>query len=98
MPLSSGRVVIATGNQGKLREIAELLAHLDLDCVAQSELGVAPGPETGVTFVENALQKARHASSLTGLPAIADDSGIVVNALDGRPGIYSARYAGEGAE
>ena len=97
MPLSSGRVVIATGNQGKLREIAELLAHLDLDCVAQSELGVAPGPETGVTFVENALQKARHASSLTGLPAIADDSGIVVNALDGRPGIYSARYAGEGA-
>ncbi len=97
MAPSSDRVVIATGNPGKLREIAALLASVQLDCVAQSDLGVEPGPETGVTFVENALQKARHAAALTDLPAIADDSGIVVAALDGRPGVYSARYAGEDA-
>ena len=97
MALSSDRVVIATGNPGKLREIAALLDGVHLDCVAQSELGVEPGPETGVTFVENALQKARHAAALTDLPAIADDSGIVVTALGGRPGVYSARYAGEDA-
>ncbi|MEM9208942.1 MAG: RdgB/HAM1 family non-canonical purine NTP pyrophosphatase [Pseudomonadota bacterium] len=91
------RVVIATGNPGKLREIVALLGEQNFACIAQSELGVRPGPETGVTFVENALQKARHAAARTGLPAIADDSGIVVDALEGRPGVYSARYAGEGA-
>ena len=97
MASPADRVVIATGNPGKLREIAALLADARLECVAQGDLGVEPGPETGVTFVENALQKARHAAALTDLPAIADDSGIVVAALNGRPGVYSARYAGEGA-
>lgn len=97
MASPADRVVIATGNPGKLREIAVLLADARLECVAQGDLGVEPGPETGVTFVENALQKARHAAALTDLPAIADDSGIVVAALNGRPGVYSARYAGEGA-
>lgn len=92
------RIVIATGNRGKLREIASLLADLGLEVVAQADLGVEPPEETGTTFVENALQKARHAARETGLPAIADDSGLVVAALDGRPGVWSARYAGPGAD
>jgi len=91
------RIVIATGNAGKLREIEVLLADLGVSVVAQSELGVEPGPETGDTFIANAIQKAEHAARETGLPAIADDSGLVVDALDGRPGIFSARYAGPDA-
>ncbi len=88
------RVVIATGNPGKLVELDSLLEGLGMEFVAQSELGVEGAEETGHTFVDNALLKARHAAAATGLPAIADDSGIVVDALDGRPGVYSARYAG----
>jgi len=91
------KVVIATGNPGKLVELDSLLEGLGMEFVAQSELGVDGAEETGTTFVENALIKARHAAACTGLPAIADDSGIVVDALDGRPGVYSARYAGVGA-
>ncbi len=88
---------MASGNVGKLREIAQLLADLDIEVVPQSEFGVTDADETGVTFAENALIKARHAAAATGPPAIADDSGLAVDALDGRPGVYSARYAGAGA-
>ncbi|KAA8997749.1 RdgB/HAM1 family non-canonical purine NTP pyrophosphatase [Affinibrenneria salicis] len=88
------KVVLATGNPGKVRELAGLLAQFGLDIVAQSELGVESAEETGLTFIENAILKARHAARITGLPAIADDSGIAVDALGGAPGIYSARYAG----
>jgi XTP/dITP diphosphohydrolase len=91
------RVVLASSNPGKLRELGALLAPLGLELIGQNTLGVETPPETGSTFAENALLKARHASAATKLPAIADDSGIEVDALDGRPGIYSARYAGEGA-
>jgi XTP/dITP diphosphohydrolase len=91
------RVVLATGNPGKLRQFSELLGASGLELVRQSDFGIEPPPETGDTFVENALIKARNAARLTGLPAIADDSGLEVDALDGRPGLYSARYAGEGA-
>ncbi|UEG18880.1 XTP/dITP diphosphatase [Pantoea ananatis] len=91
------KVVLATGNPGKVRELADLLADFGLDVVAQTELGVESAEETGLTFIENAILKARHAAQLTGLPAIADDSGLAVNALGGAPGIYSARYAGEDA-
>ena len=88
------KVVLATGNPGKVRELADLLADFGLDIVAQTELGVESAEETGLTFIENAILKARHASAITGLPAIADDSGLAVDALGGAPGIYSARYAG----
>ncbi|WP_414057168.1 XTP/dITP diphosphatase [Pantoea dispersa] len=88
------KVVLATGNPGKVRELADLLAALGLDIVAQTELGVESAEETGLTFIENAILKARHAAQITGLPAIADDSGLAVDALGGAPGIYSARYAG----
>ncbi len=88
---------MASSNAGKIREIARLLDGLDVEIVPQSELGVTDADETGVTFVENSLIKARHASDSTGLPAIADDSGLAVDALDGRPGVYSARYAGADA-
>ena len=91
------KVVLATGNPGKVRELADLLADFGLDVVAQTELGVESAEETGLTFIENAILKARHAAQVTGLPAIADDSGLAVNALGGAPGIYSARYAGEDA-
>jgi XTP/dITP diphosphohydrolase len=91
------QVVLASGNAGKLREIGAMVAHLDMDLVPQSALGVTEAEETGLTFVENAIIKARHASTQAGLPAIADDSGIEVDCLDGAPGIYSARYAGAGA-
>ena len=87
------RLVLASSNPGKLEELRDLLAGIDL--VAQSDLGVEDADETGATFVENALIKARHASLQTGLPALADDSGICVDALNGAPGLYSARYAGE---
>ena len=91
------RVVLASANPGKLRELSALLAPCALELAAQSDFGVDSPPETGTTFLENALIKARHAARAAGLPAIADDSGIEVDALDGRPGVYSARYAGEGA-
>ena len=91
------KVVLATGNPGKVRELASLLADFGLDIVAQTELGVDSAEETGLTFIENAILKARHAAQITGLPAIADDSGLAVDALGGAPGIYSARYSGEDA-
>src|SRR6185437_7234549 len=91
------RIVMASANLAKLRELAALLAPLGLELMGQSALGVRAVPETGATFHDNALLKARHASLKTGLPAVADDSGIEVDALEGRPGVYSARYAGEGA-
>ena len=91
------RVVLATGNPGKLRQFSELLGASGLTLVRQSDFGIEPPPETGSTFLENSLIKARNAARLTGLPAIADDSGIEVDALGGRPGLYSARYAGENA-
>ena len=89
------RLVLASGNPGKLREFRRLLAPLGIELVAQSELGIAEADEPHVTFVENALAKARHASAEAKLPALADDSGICVRALDGAPGVQSARYAGE---
>ena len=88
------KVVLATGNAGKVRELASLLEDFGLDIVAQTELGVDSAEETGLTFIENAILKARHAAQITGLPAIADDSGLAVDALGGAPGIYSARYSG----
>jgi XTP/dITP diphosphohydrolase len=91
------RVVLASANKGKLREINQLLEGLHIVAVPQTQLGVTDVEETGLTFVENAIIKARHAAQLTGLPAIADDSGIEVDALQGEPGIYSARYSGVGA-
>lgn len=88
------RVVLASGNAGKLAELRALLADTGLEVVAQSELGVGDTDEPAATFVENALLKARHAARLTGLPALADDSGLCVDALGGAPGLHSARYAG----
>ena len=91
------RVVLASGNSGKLRELRAVLQPLGLELVAQSTFGLETPPEIGATFRENALIKARHAAEATGLPALSDDSGLEVDALGGRPGVYSARYAGEGA-
>ena len=91
------QVVVATGNQGKVRELDAALAPLGLRLLTQSELGIEPAPEVATTFVENALAKARHAAAASGLPAIADDSGLVVPALGGAPGVCSARYAGPNA-
>ncbi len=88
-----GRVVLASNNAGKLREFASLLDAAGIELIAQGELGVPEAQEPHPTFVENALAKARHASSLTELPALADDSGLCVRALNGAPGVYSARYA-----
>lgn len=88
-------LVIASGNAGKLREIARILAPLDIQAVPQSEYSVPDCPEPYVTFIENCLAKARHASLHSGLPALADDSGICAEALGGAPGVLSARYAGE---
>ena len=90
-------IVLASSNPGKVREINQLLAGLDLQVRPQSEYGVTDAEETGLTFVENAILKARNAAQHTGMPAIADDSGLEVDALAGAPGIYSARFAGEGA-
>src|SRR5699024_9901614 len=95
--MSSGlgtRVVLASGNAGKLAEFRALFADSGVTFVPQHALGVDDAEETGATFVENALIKARHAARVTGLPALADDSGLCVDALDGAPGLYSARYAG----
>lgn len=91
------RTVLASGNAGKLKELTAILAPLGLELVAQSALGIDSPPETGTTFLENALIKARHAAQHAGHAALADDSGIEVDALDGRPGVRSARFAGEGA-
>ena len=94
------RIVLASGNKGKLREFSSMFdthfADAGVELVPQTELNVTDADETGLSFVENAIIKARHACALTGLPALADDSGIEVDALNGAPGIYSARYSGEG--
>ncbi|NNE36905.1 MAG: RdgB/HAM1 family non-canonical purine NTP pyrophosphatase [Gammaproteobacteria bacterium] len=91
------QVVLASNNPGKLAEITRILADMDMTLVTQSDLNVPEVEETGKSFVENALLKARNASAISGFPAIADDSGIEVDILNGEPGIYSARYAGIGA-
>jgi XTP/dITP diphosphohydrolase len=90
-------IVLASGNVGKLRELRSLLGPLGLELASQSEFGIEPPPETGTSFLENALLKARYAAGLARLPALADDSGLEVDALGGRPGVHSARYAGEQA-
>lgn len=89
------RVVLASNNQGKLRELSELLADHHIEVIPQREFDIPDAVEDGLSFVENAIIKARHASALSGLPAIADDSGLEVDALNGEPGIHSARFAGE---
>lgn len=89
------KIVLASGNKGKVAEFSQLFSSYQISVHPQSEFNVDDVPETGTTFVENAIIKARHAAQITGLPAIADDSGLVVDALNGAPGIYSARYAGE---
>lgn len=89
------KIVLASNNQGKLKEFYQILSPLGVELHSQSEFGVPEADEPFFSFVENALAKARHASKLTGLPALADDSGICVNALKGAPGVFSARYAGE---
>jgi len=91
------RVVLATGNAGKVREICDMLAEFHLEIVPQTAVGVPEAVESGMTFAENALIKARHAAAHARLPAIADDSGLCVDILGGRPGVHSARYAGPGA-
>lgn len=97
MTTADNRIVLASSNPGKLAEIRELLADLPYNLVAQGELGITEIPETGFTFVENALLKARNASRLSGLPALSDDSGLLVDVLNGAPGLKSARYAGDKA-
>lgn len=91
------RAVLASSNPGKLRELAALLAPFSLQLIGQGEFGIHPASETGSTFLENALLKAHHAARHARLPALADDSGLEVDALGGRPGVWSARFAGEGA-
>jgi XTP/dITP diphosphohydrolase len=92
--VTTSKLVLASGNAGKLKEFQYLLADRGIDVVAQSDLAIPEVEETGLSFVENAIIKARHAARLSGLPAIADDSGLEVDFLDGAPGIYSARFAG----
>lgn len=91
------KIVLASGNKGKLKEFNQVLADLGVEVVPQSEFNVSDADETGLSFVENAILKARHAAEVTGLPALADDSGLEVDALQGAPGIYSARFSGEDA-
>ena len=98
MHLPFKKLVIASGNKGKLRELEHLLAPLGLEIIPQAALGVPEAEEPYATFIENALAKARHASKITGLPALADDSGLCVDALLGAPGVISARYACENAD
>ncbi|MGB0237269.1 MAG: RdgB/HAM1 family non-canonical purine NTP pyrophosphatase [Cycloclasticus sp.] len=90
----SQQIVLASGNQGKIAEIQAMLQHHDIEVISQSFFEVPDIEETGTTFIENAIIKARHAAKITGLPAIADDSGLEVDAINGQPGVYSARYAG----
>jgi XTP/dITP diphosphohydrolase len=90
------KFVIASGNEEKLREISKILGDFDCEVIPQGKLGITSVDEIGATFVDNAMIKARHATAESGLPAIADDSGLIVDALDGKPGIHSARYAGIG--
>lgn len=90
-------LVLATGNQGKVTELAKMLSSLEIEVLPQSDFNVPEVPETGTTFVENAIIKARHAAKITGHPAIADDSGLEVDGLNGAPGVYSARFAGVNA-
>lgn len=92
------QIVLASGNKGKLKEFSELMVDYGVEILAQSKFNVSEAAETGTTFVENAIIKARHAAEITGHAAIADDSGLEVDFLQGAPGIYSARYAGEGAK
>lgn len=92
--MNKQKIVLATGNPGKVKEMSDVLRAFGFDVVAQSEFGIESPEETGLTFIENALLKARYAAKMTGLPAIADDSGLAVDALGGAPGLYSARYAG----
>ena len=92
------RICCATHNPGKIRELSEALAEYDVTLIAQNAFGVTPAVEDALTFVENALIKARHAAAASGLPALADDSGLEVDALDGRPGLHSARFAGPDAD
>lgn len=94
----TSKIVLASGNKGKLKEFNQVLGGLGVTVVPQSEFAVPDADETGLSFVENAIIKARHASQLTGLPALADDSGLEVDALQAAPGIYSARFAGAGAK
>ena len=91
------KIVIASSNSGKIEEIQSLLEHLPISWVPQTELSIPDADETGLTFVENAIIKARHAAAQSGLPALADDSGLVIDALDGKPGVFSSRFAGPGA-
>ncbi|WP_296061312.1 RdgB/HAM1 family non-canonical purine NTP pyrophosphatase [uncultured Amphritea sp.] len=93
----SRQIVLASGNKGKLKEFNQVLGDLGVEVVPQSQFNVPDADETGLSFVENAILKARHACQLTGLPALADDSGLEVDALNGAPGIYSARFAGPNA-
>ena len=95
--MSLEKIVLATGNKGKVSELADKLSSLNIEVVSQAEFDVPEVAETGSTFIENAIIKARHAAKITGLPAIADDSGLEVEALNGAPGSYSARFAGENA-
>jgi len=89
------QIVLASNNAGKLREFAQMLARIDIEVLPQAHFNIPEAEEPHITFVENALAKARHAARLTGLPALADDSGICVSALGGAPGVFSARFAGE---
>ena len=89
------KIVLASNNAGKLREFAQMLASIDIEVLPQAHFNIPEAEEPHITFVENALAKARHAARLTGLPALADDSGICVAALGGAPGVFSARFAGE---
>lgn len=91
------KIVLASNNAGKIRELSTMLAPFNIELIPQATLGIEDADETGLTFVENALIKARHAAKISGLPALADDSGLAVVALNGAPGIYSARYAGKEA-
>ncbi len=92
------KIVLASSNNGKLAEIKDLLSDLPIELIPQSAFDIPDIPETGLTFVENAILKARNAAQLSGLPALADDSGLAVDCLHGAPGVYSARYAGPNAQ